>query len=294
MKKVIFVLTAWGCIVLMSVVCSCGNGSKPQVNEQSIKDSITKAVKDSMEKIETEKVYNKMHSKESMEKDLKSFLSEYVNTTNDNIEEYLSSDFNAVITKWTNNPNMGEWNLFGLNSSSMVERYTIQNLEGTENNKAKADVLLSIDNEGDYQEETCSIYMVYEKDKWVVDEIDNVKKDMKSIMNGQGTIQNEEPENVPSADGSYSKYIGKWTYFINTQGRRMRCYSAVINDDMTCVFITYTPDGDRNVVNLRKCVFTNGHVYFTDNGDITLKGTPRFRLGPDGLLTTNGDYMVKE
>ena len=177
MKKVIFVLTAWGCIVLMSVVCSCGNGSKPQVNEQSIKDSITKAVKDSMEKIEAEKVYNKMHSKESMEKDLKSFLSEYVNTTNDNIEEYLSSDFNAVITKWTNNPNMGEWNLFGLNSSSMVERYTIQNLEGTENNKAKADVLLSIDNEGDYQEETCSIYMVYEKDKWVVDEIDNVKKD---------------------------------------------------------------------------------------------------------------------
>ena len=74
----------------------------------------------------------------------------------------------------------------------------------------------------------------------------------------------------------------------------MRCYSAVIYEDMTCDFITYTPNGDKNVLNLRKCVFSNGYAYLTDNGDITLKGTPRFKLGSNGLLTVDGDEMVKE
>ena len=63
---------------------------------------------------------------------------------------------------------------------------------------------------------------------------------------------------------------------------------------MTCVFITYTPDGDSNMINLNKCVFTDGFVYFTDDGDITIKGTPRFKLGPDGLQTATGEDMVKE
>lgn len=84
------------------------------------------------------------------------------------------------------------------------------------------------------------------------------------------------------------------TYYIETQGQRLKCYGAVINNDMTCGFITYTPDGDRNVIKLKQCVFSDGYVYLTDNGDITLKGTPRFKLGPDGLLDDNGNYMVKE
>ena len=47
-------------------------------------------------------------------------------------------------------------------------------------------------------------------------------------------------------------------------------------------------------MSFRQCVFQDGYVYFTDNGDTSIKGTPRFRLGSSGLQTADGENMVKE
>lgn len=98
-----------------------------------------------------------------------------------------------------------------------------------------------------------------------------------------------------SGNNNYSKYIGKWTQYIIYEGTRYKVVSGVIYDDFSCDFITYRPSGDINDIwHLKKCVFTNGYVYFTNNGDITIKNTPRFRLGPNGLQTDEGESLVKE
>lgn len=184
MKKYLFCMPIVAIVVMVSIFCSCGNASKQQEKEQNIKDSITKVIRDSLASIEAEKDYTKEQSKENVEKELKAILSDYINM-NDNIEGCLSSDFNAVIKKIESTPNMGEWDLFGLNSSAMIQRFDIKNLTEAVDNKSKATVLLSIDDEGEYEEETCTIYLVFENGKWVVDEIDNVKKDMKSIIKNE-------------------------------------------------------------------------------------------------------------
>jgi len=41
-------ITLFACLVIACSICSCGSDSKSQVNEQAIKDSIVKAVKDSI------------------------------------------------------------------------------------------------------------------------------------------------------------------------------------------------------------------------------------------------------
>lgn len=92
----------------------------------------------------------------------------------------------------------------------------------------------------------------------------------------------------------YEKYIGKWTQYIYSNGIAYRCLSAIIYSDYSCEFISYTPEGERNSIHFNKCVFKDGLVYFTDYGDITFKGTPRFRLGPNGLQMVDGEEMVKE
>ena len=39
-------------VVMQSILCSCGNSGKPQVDEQAVKDSIENAVKDSIRNAE--------------------------------------------------------------------------------------------------------------------------------------------------------------------------------------------------------------------------------------------------
>lgn len=95
-------------------------------------------------------------------------------------------------------------------------------------------------------------------------------------------------------DGEYAKYIGKWASYITSGGRTLKCYEAVIYEDCSCDFITYTEAGNSNYLHFRKAVFTNGFVYFTDDGDITKKMTPRFRLGGNGLQTVDGVDMIRE
>ena len=47
-------------------------------------------------------------------------------------------------------------------------------------------------------------------------------------------------------------------------------------------------------MSFRQCVFQDGYVYFTDNGDTSIKGTPRFRLGSSGLQIADGENIAKE
>ena len=49
MKKQYYLLQVWTCMVLMGIVCSCGNSIKTKVDDQSIKDSIVKVIKDSID-----------------------------------------------------------------------------------------------------------------------------------------------------------------------------------------------------------------------------------------------------
>ena len=183
MKKNICILSILA--IIMSIFCSCGNMGKPQVDEQAIRDSIAKALNDSIANVKTMKAkqdsidaYNALHSKETLEKELKSFLSEYVNTMNDKIDPYLSVDFKAIKDKAIKKGY--EFNLFGLPSAAMVERYTIMNIDDIKENNAKAHVKLAMEIEEDYDEKVSTIMLVLENGKWVIDEIDNVKKAAKN------------------------------------------------------------------------------------------------------------------
>jgi hypothetical protein len=104
-------------------------------------------------------------------------------------------------------------------------------------------------------------------------------------------IDNDDNDNV----SEYSRYFGKWSNYIVSEGQRAKVYSATIYSDMTAEWTLFMPDGSVNTtMSFSQCVFQDGYVYFTDNGDISIKGTPRFRLGPNGLQTADGDDLVKE
>ena len=120
--------------------------------------------------------------RESVEKELKAFLAEYVNTLNDNIFAYLSDDFKGVIKKWESTPNVGEWNLFGLNSAAEIRKYTIESLTEPVDDQLCANVKIWIENEEDYYEDETNIYLIHVDDKWLVDEIDEVKQNMKTAL----------------------------------------------------------------------------------------------------------------
>lgn len=110
---------------------------------------------------------------------------------------------------------------------------------------------------------------------------------------------NETSNNVTfdSDDNSseYSRYFGKWSSYIVSEGQRVRVYTATIFSDLAAEWKLYMPDGSVNTtMSFNQCVFQDGFAYFTDNGEIFEKGTPRFRLGPNGLQTADGDDLVKE
>lgn len=114
-----------------------------------------------------------------------------------------------------------------------------------------------------------------------------------SWNNNETSVENSN--NVESDNSEYSKYIGKWSNYIVSQGQRAKVYSAIIHNDLSAEWILYLPDGSVNTsMSFRQCVFQDGYVYFTDNGDTSIKGTPRFRLGSSGLQTADGENMVKE
>ena len=64
MKKTNSVLQILACIVLMGIVCSCGNSRNSKVDEQSMTDSVDEIAKDSTDK--AEEAYNRTHSSDAI------------------------------------------------------------------------------------------------------------------------------------------------------------------------------------------------------------------------------------
>lgn len=170
-------------------------------------------------------------------------------------------------------------------SDSDPETFTVDKMEMTDNSKAKAIVKLS----SELYEGRFEVLLNSEKGDWLIDKITEL-----GVENVQTYEANEDVE-YGSVDSEYSKYIGKWSNYIVSQGQRVKVYTAIIHNDLTAEWITYLPDGSVNAsMSFRQCVFQDGYVYFTDIGDTSIKGTPRFRLGSSGLQTADGENMVKE
>ena len=163
MKRIILFVPLMA--MVMGIICSCGDKKEKLAATDS-------AVVES-----TEIEYNK----EDVEKALKAFLSEYINHTNDNLDSFLSEDYKKVIEKYCSTVE-GEWNLFGLASAEWIERYTILCLTEPEENRASAHVKLLIECEGSYEDYDINIHLKLEKDKWVIDEIGELKQNMKFYL----------------------------------------------------------------------------------------------------------------
>ena len=159
MKKIKTIMSIVAVVVMVGLICSCGNNSKSQSEDKQ--STAAKYEKDDVEKV------------------IKLFLSDYVNSSGDDTMSYLSEDFKVVIRKWESNGMLGEWNMFGLNSSAQIEKYNILSLSEPVDNRIGVHVGLWIEIEGDYDEDDAIIYLKMENDKWVVDEIDQVKQRMK-------------------------------------------------------------------------------------------------------------------
>lgn len=150
------------------------------------------------------------------------------------------------------------------------------------------------------------LILLFENGKWVVDDFLTVfegeelsEKDYlkQYIKEAQSEPKDDDTSEYVenTIDSNYAEYVGRWSYYISSGGQRLKVYTAVIKDDNTAKFITFMPDGSLNTsIDFRQCVFTNGFVFFTDNGDINIKGTPRFKLGSGGLQTTDGERLTKE
>ena len=163
MKRKFFIVPLMA--MVMGIFCSCCDKKEKTVATDS-------AVVES-----TEIEYNK----EDVEKTLTAFLSEYINHTNDNLDSFLSEDYKKVIEKYRSTVE-GEWNLFGLASAEWIEKYTILCLTEPEENRAVAHVKLLIECEGSYEDYNINIHLKLEKDKWVVDEIGELKQNMKFYL----------------------------------------------------------------------------------------------------------------
>ena len=123
--------------------------------------------------------------------------------------------------------------------------------------------------------------------------IDTIEKLESEISEGELTEEMNDADN-PS-DNPNAKYFGAWSLYINSEGQRLKVYTAIINSDMTCRFTTYLPDGSKiNSINFNQCVFKDGYAFFTDNGNTNIKGTPRFLLGSNGLQSPDGINLVRE
>lgn len=150
MKKLLFVMPFMAMLVMMSICYSCGNGNMKQ------------------------------YSKENIEKDFKVFLSECFNTDYKGLLSCLSDDFNDVIAKCDS---AGlEHNIFGLNSSATIQYYSILSISDIKENRVTAQIKLGIDNEGDFYEKEFSVYLILEREQWVVDEIGVVKQELKTAL----------------------------------------------------------------------------------------------------------------
>ncbi len=93
----------------------------------------------------------------------------------------------------------------------------------------------------------------------------------------------------------YDKYKGKWSaYMTDVNGAKTKFLTISINDDLSADHYLYLPDGNTNHAHWEKCVFANGYVYFTINGDYSDRLTPKAKINDNGLLDGDGRPLEKE
>lgn len=188
---------------------------------------------------------------------------------------------------------IGFWDggFWGQQFDEIIKKVEVKDVFDITENNAKAVVVFRVFADGHTMAIPDTLELVYERDDWYIDELHHYKRDMKAYIqsNPQSNTEGNQSEN------SYSKYFGSWSLYMDSGIKMVRIYKATIRSNMTAEFVTYLPDGSTNgVLNFKKCVFTNGRVYFTDDGDINVKGTPRFILGTNGLQTEDGKDLKKE
>lgn len=187
MKKMHLVLPIWAVVVFMGVVCSCGNGNKPQLDEQAIRDSITKVVKDSIANAEAKKAeeaYNKTHSPEAILKRVKEifgnddfFSKDYKKVSKDlqnAAEEYYDGDIVG--------PDYIVWDTSQGGCDFKRREY------GDVKDITETTATMKVYNKFDCDENhDIVLHLVFENGDWYVDDISNcftksVKNDMKAEL----------------------------------------------------------------------------------------------------------------
>ena len=219
------------------------------------------------------------------------------------IEKYFTKEFADLYRKVevcdsvvNANGDIGFWDFEFWTGGQDGELASIKVLDISDLDQSRATALVQyVIKFGAYDESKTSnsLYLVFEEGKWLIDDLNSYKDRFEDYLGSANPSNNEN--NQQSSDNPNAKYVGAWSLYINSEGQRVRVYTAVINQDMTCEFISYLSDGSINgSVSMKQCVFRDGYVFFTDNGDITIKGTPRFRLGSSGLQSADGINMVRE
>lgn len=104
-----------------------------------------------------------------------------------------------------------------------------------------------------------------------------IAKGLSLVANIPKSNNNETSNNLTNDNddisSEYSRFYGKWSSYIVSEGQRVKVYSATIFSDMTAEWKLYMPDGSVNTtISFNQCVFQDGFVYFTDNGEIFERG----------------------
>lgn len=162
-----------------SGMCACGGGKeKPQVDVQSVKDSVVKAMHDSIKKVEAEKAmqdsiaaYEKLHSEAAVKERIEQFLSAYKG--NGSYKGYLSERAKGFVNRW-NKSGYEPWGLLA-HTGSEVEILALSGVKVTrvDGDTAKGQFVMKYTSEAEEGGESKPVYvgLILEGGQWVVDEL---------------------------------------------------------------------------------------------------------------------------
>lgn len=272
-----------GAFVLLMIIGYCSSNKSPNASsEDQVTDSINidNGKDNSEQEIQAkidflEKFYNEKDGRE--QSDEYAYIKKNVTANGlQNLKDLYDFDCenDDCLATWVFDYDSGS-DLGDIKSSKIIPQGGNDFLVEKEYEYAKYRVLLTIVREGDAYK------------------IDKIQQKESSYYPPEQEGANEYVENT--IDGNYAEYVGRWSHYVDYEGQRLKVYTAVIKSNNTAQFVTFLPDGSHNTtIDFNQCVFTNGLVYFTDNGDISIKGIPRFKLGTSGLETTEGERLTKE
>lgn len=271
-----------GALVLMMIIGYCSSNESPNASsDEQVKDS-----------------FNIDNSKDNSEQEIQAkivFLEKFYKEKNgrEQSDEYAYIKKNVTANGLQNLKDLYDFECDGECLATWVFDYD----EGSDIGDIKSSKIIPqsendflVENEYEYARYSVQLTVVKEGGAYKIDKIEQKES---SYFPPEQDDTSEYVENT--IDSKYVEYVGSWSYYISSGGQRLKVYTAVIKGDNTAKFVTFLPDGSLNTsIDFRQCVFANGFVFFTDNGDINIKGTPRFKLGSGGLQAPDGERLIKE